>query len=75
MITKHIKMTGVKDVCDMVILAQRTLGDVIIKKGHYVVDGKSLMGVFSLDMSDGVIIEYPKTADDLDDFLLKFEVR
>lgn len=73
MITKNIKVHSIKDICDMIQMAQAVKGDVTIYKGHYVVDGKSAMGVFSIDISDGAKIEYPNDELEFDDYLKQFE--
>ena len=48
-------------------------GDVIIKRGKFSVDGKSILGIFSIGLTEGVTIEYPEDAYELDEFLQQFE--
>ena len=52
----------IKRFCD---LANKNRGNIDVKSGKYVVDGKSLMGLFSLDLSNEVkvIIHEPITID------------
>lgn len=70
--TKIIKITSVTDITNFVREAQKVYGDVTVKKGRYVIDGKSLMGMFSLDGSTGLTIEYPETAYAFEEFIEPF---
>jgi phosphotransferase system HPr-like phosphotransfer protein len=67
-----IKMNNLTDIKNFLAKAMQVEGDVLVKKGQYVVDGKSVMGVFTLDVSTGVTIEYPATAADFDEFITQF---
>lgn len=60
---KKIKITlyTVKEITDFCENAQKIKGNVTIYKDKYVVDAKSLMGLFSIDLSTGVEVEYPDT--------------
>lgn len=42
--------------------ASLVTGDVAVKSGRWIVDGKSLMGVYSLAVDRGVTVEYPDDA-------------
>ena len=68
-----IKMSQIKDATDLVLRATMVDGDVIITKGKYSIDAKSIMGIFSLDLTAGVTIEYPDDATAFDDFIKVFE--
>ena len=54
-----IKLDRVQDVGDFVKLAQTELGDVVLRTpaGRWVIDGKSLLGIFSLDLSNSIELE------------------
>ena len=67
--TMPIKITGINDMTNFVKEAAAVLGDVACREGKYVVDGKSLLGVMSIDLSTGVIVEYPNDAIDFEKFL------
>jgi len=67
--TKFVKILGIKDMTDFVKAATAIYGDVICRKGKYAVDGKSLLGVMSIDLSTGVTVEYPEDAEDFEAFL------
>lgn len=69
----YIKINGISDVSNFVRKATEVYGDVLIKKGKFVIDGKSLMGMFSLDLSAGVTVEYPEDAIDFENFVNTFK--
>ena len=48
--TVKIKLSTIVDVRDFVNAVVAFGGDVDLSSGRYVVDGKSLMGIFSLDL-------------------------
>lgn len=65
-----------KDISSFAKLAGRCCGDVVLRSGHYAVDAKSLMGIYSLDLSKPVTVEFyggiPKEVKDgLKKFILK----
>lgn len=68
-----IKINGVSDVSAFVANAIQIDGDVTVTKGKYVINGKSLMGMFSLDLSTGIIVEYPEHALTFEDFIKNFK--
>ena len=71
--SKFIKMNNVTDVMNFVKEASKIEGDVTVLKGRYIIDGKSIMGVMSIDMSTGMIVEYPADAVDFENFISQFE--
>ena len=62
MMSKVIKISDCPAIYEMVQLANQVDGDVTFRKGMYCVDGKSLMGVLSINCSTGVTVEYPESA-------------
>ena len=60
--TKFDNIQKVKELCN---IATRNKGEVAVQSGRYIVDAKSLMGLFSLDLSNEVeVIFYePITVD------------
>ena len=70
---KFIKINGIADVTAFVKMASQVDGDVTLYRGKYVVDGTSLLGVFSVDTSEGVTVEYPGDAEVFEEFISKFE--
>ena len=69
----YVKINGISDVSKLASMASRVDGDVIVKKGIYVVDGKSLMGLYSLDLTAGVTVEYPEDAVDFENYIVTFK--
>ena len=56
---KHIKirLQTVEDVKKFVAAAKKYPGNVRVHANDYIVSGKSIMGMFSLDLSNPVIVE------------------
>ena len=73
--TMQVRIHGVTDAALFVEHAKEAKEDVIIRRGKFYVDGKSILGVLSLDMADGVLVEYNSDDKDFEDWLKKFKVR
>lgn len=71
---KIIKIIGLADVYKFIEQASKVMGDVIIKRGKFIIDAKSVMGVFSIDMSNPVTITYPADATEFEEYIKQFEV-
>ena len=72
--TMTIKIYSIPEVSTLVAKAIKVENnDITITQGRYVIDGKSLMGVFSLDLTREIIVEYPETAFEFEDFIRKFK--
>lgn len=74
MVMRKIKMNELTTIYVFAERARAVDGDVILHKGHFSVDGKSLLGIMSIDMTDGVVVEYPTDAIDFENFVKEFEV-
>ena len=48
--TVFIRLSTIADVRDFVNIVTSYNGDIDLSSGRYVVDGKSIMGIFSLDL-------------------------
>ena len=48
--TVSIRLSTIADVRDFVNIVAKTDVDIDLKSGRYIVDGKSIMGIFSLDL-------------------------
>ena len=72
--TKTIKLTAVTDVQELVKIVTAFNGDVDLRSGRYLVDAKSIMGIFSLHLSKPieVIVDNEDNADVLFAKLDKF---
>ena len=46
----NIRLSTIADVRDFVNIVSKSDVDIDLKSGRYVVDGKSIMGIFSLDL-------------------------
>jgi len=69
-----ISIKGLHDVYTFISKAQAVDGDVTVKRGRYAVDGKSVLGIFSLDMSQDITVIYPTSAVEFDQFCEQFKV-
>lgn len=70
---KYIKIFGLNDLSNFVIEAAKVKGDVLIYRGKFCVDGKSLMGMMSINVFEGCRIEYPADEKDFEEYLTQFE--
>ncbi len=70
----YIKIDNITDVVDFVRKATEVSEDILVKKGVFCVDAKSVMGMFSLDLSTGVTVEYPETALEFENFIINYKV-
>lgn len=52
-----VKLNSTTDIKDFVELTNVCEGSVTVYSGKYVVDGKSVMGIFSLDLSTPIKVE------------------
>ena len=69
-----ISIKSLHDVYTFINETQKVDGDVTVKRGRYAVDGKSIMGIFSVDMSQDVSVTYPENATNFEEFLKQFKV-
>lgn len=58
-----ISLSSVKDVKKFVNLIEKIQGDVTIRSGKYVIDAKSIMGIFSLGLSKIMELEVSEWKD------------
>jgi phosphotransferase system HPr-like phosphotransfer protein len=64
-----ISIKGLHDVYTFINKAQAVDGDVTVRRGRYNVDGKSIMGIFSVDMSQDVTVIYPYSPNRLPEYI------
>ena len=57
-----IKLSTTNDVKEFVNVAMRCPYLIDVKRGRYIVDGKSIMGLFSLNLSETLTVMIPMTA-------------
>lgn len=53
----RIKLNSMNEVKEFVRFANMHKGDITLFSGKYIVDAKSIMGVFSLDLSNPIKVE------------------
>lgn len=52
-----IKFTQIKELYDFLKITQGINGKVILKQGHYTVDGSSILGLFALNLLEPITLE------------------
>lgn len=57
-IETRVTLSKVSDINDFVNLTNKCIDDVIVYGGRYIVNGKSLMGIYSLDLSEPLKVEF-----------------
>ncbi|MCR5353362.1 MAG: HPr family phosphocarrier protein [Clostridiales bacterium] len=65
--TFNIKLSTIENVKDFVNIVSKYDYEIDLKSGRYVVDAKSIMGIFSLDLMNN--IEVTVHSDDCDDLI------
>lgn len=65
--TATIRINTINDVKNFVTIVTKCSYDVDIVSGRYAIDAKSIMGIFSLDLSKPIAVEVQ--SDDCDDLL------
>ena len=61
-----IRLATIADVQDFVSIVAKSDMDIDLKSGRYVVDAKSILGIFSLDLSKPITMEvYADSCEDL----------
>lgn len=53
-----VLLNKIADIKDFVNLASRCRDDVVVKSGHYTVNAKSIMAMFSLDLTKPLKVEF-----------------
>lgn len=68
---KEILLGSIDKVKEFVDMANEVQGDILVRNvnGRYVVDGKSIMGLFSIDIANTIIVEYPEDDNAFDKYL------
>lgn len=74
-ISMYVNLNKINDFKEFVNITARINGDVIVSSNNYTVDGKSIMGLMSLDLSKPIKIEIPiNTGEDIINAFKKFTV-
>ena len=69
--TFHLMLNSINDVKDFVNIVSKYDFDVDLTSGRYVVDAKSIMGIFSLNLSKPIKVEVH--SDDCDEFIAELQ--
>lgn len=72
---KKVRLTSIHDIILFQECAEAVQGKVTVVKGKFTVDGKSLLGIMSLDVVDGIEVIYPAKAKEFDEFLSTYEIK
>jgi phosphocarrier protein HPr len=64
MVTFNISLKSINDVKDFVNIVNKYDVDIDLTSGRYVVDAKSIMGIFSLDLSKAIKLEIHADAEE-----------
>ena len=71
----QISLQMAQKVKEFVAITQDCPYEILLKSGKYVVDAKSILGIFSLDLSQPLTVEvYADDCDELLKELKKFEI-
>lgn len=69
--TLNITLNSIEDVKSFVSIVSKYNYDIDLTSGRYVVDAKSIMGIFSLDLSSPIKVEI--FSDECDELLKELE--
>lgn len=72
-VVKNVKFSCVEDVKNFVRCAEQQSFEIDLVNGRYVIDGKSIMGIFSLDLSTPKMLEIHASYDEAEGFLEKIK--
>ena len=71
---KKIRLISIHDIMLFQKCAECVQGEVIITKGRFTTNGRSLLGLLSLDVVSGIEVTYPAHAKEFEEFLMTFEI-
>ena len=71
----YIVMSDVRDIMAFAENAGKVDGPVDVQRGRTNIDGSSLMGLYAVDMSAGVTVEYPEDATEFETFITPFIIK
>ena len=72
-VVKNVKFSCVEDVKKFVRYAEQQSFEIDLVNGRYVIDGKSIMGIFSLDLSTPKMLGIHASNDEAEGFLEKIK--
>ncbi len=69
-----IKLTTIRDVQNLVAVITGLDGDFDLVSGRYIIDAKSIMGIFSLDLHNPLELKVYNCTDEIEEKLKPFMV-
>lgn len=69
----QIKLNTINEVKEFVNIVLQCPYDVDLVSGRYIIDAKSLMGIFSLDLTRPIDLEADIDSDDVEELLKKID--
>ena len=69
----QIKLNTINEVKEFVSIVLQCPYDVDLVSGRYIIDAKSLMGIFSLDLTRPIDLEADIDSDDVEELLKKID--
>ena len=70
----YVAINTINKATEFVQKASQVDGDVICTKGRYTIDGKSIMGIFSIDISGGIMVEYAETGSGVEEYISQIKM-
>lgn len=67
--TKFIKIKNMDELKTFMEKVYMVDGDVTAKRGKFIVDAKSMLGLMSINVAEGCIINFPNNAKDFENYL------
>lgn len=74
--TVKVRLSSIEAVRDFVEIVRQFDGDIDLSSGRYIVDAKSIMGIFSLDLMNAITLtahsdNCDKLIEDLKDYIVE----
>ncbi len=73
--TEKIVLRGINDICDFVKAANLVEGEVTISQGKYIINGKSIMGIFSLKTDEPMNVAFSAKEDTFATIVENFAIK
>lgn len=72
--SKRIKLNNIREVKDFVEQTSKCDFDIDVLNNHYIVDGKSMTEILSMDLRKDLIVSYDGYSKDLEQTIKKYTV-
>ena len=72
--TLNVFLNSISDIKDFVNIVSKYSYEIDLVSGRYVVDAKSILGVFGLDLSQILTVEYRGYNSDFENYLQKLAI-